>query len=107
MCFSLYTTWAFFSRIKRWMPLCRASSSPSLCTPHPASIITSAPSPTKKSLYTRSSKPAWVTQAGMYTVSPLVPGLMWISSPGAPCFESIWMFSLDWRPAHWPSSRML
>lgn len=35
------------------------------CTPQPATIVTSAPAPTKKSLYTRSLTSLWVTQAGM------------------------------------------
>ena len=57
------------------MPLCRAGSPLEVCTPQPATMTTSAPAPMKKSLYTRSSTSPWVTQAGMLTLSPTVPGI--------------------------------
>ena len=107
MCFSLYNTRAPFARKKRWMPLWRASSSPSACTPQPATIFTSAPSPMKKSLYTMSLTSLCVTQAGIYTVSPFVPGFTVMRRPGLSGSESICTCSVERRPAHWPSSRML
>ena len=49
----------------------------------------------------------WVTHAGMYTVSPLVPGLTLMLIPGLSVLDSIVMFSEFFLPAHMLSWRIL
>ena len=61
----------------------------------------------KKSLYTKSDSPLWVSSTGMCTSCPLVPALMRISIPGLSSLEEISMVSVLRRESSPPSLRML
>ena len=58
-------------------------------------MSTSAPSPIKKSLYTKSFTPVSVITTGIWTFSPFVWGFTIISIPGLSSFDFISIFSVE------------